>query len=79
MNKLRVGVIGLGMGRHHIAGYQGSPAAEVVAVADPNEARLAEIGEKYGIATRYVSAEEMLERSSSTSSASPRRTSITGS
>ena len=62
MNKLRVGVIGLGMGRHHIAGYQGSPAAEVVAIADPNEARLAEIGDKYGIATRYVSAEEMLER-----------------
>ena len=62
MDKLRVGVIGLGMGRNHIAGYQGHPGAEVVALADPNAARLKEIGDKYGVASRYASAEEMLER-----------------
>jgi predicted dehydrogenase len=60
MKKLRVGVIGLGMGRHHIAGYQTHPNAEVVAVADVDPARLAEIGDKFGIAGRYLSGEEML-------------------
>ncbi len=62
MNKLRVGVIGLGMGRHHIAGYQGILAARVVALADMNEALLKEIGDKYGVEKRYTDAEEMLER-----------------
>ena len=57
---LRVGVIGLGMGRHHIAGYQTHPCAEVVAIADPNEALLAEIGDKYNVPRRYTSGEEML-------------------
>jgi predicted dehydrogenase len=60
MKKLRIGVIGLGMGRHHIAGYQTHPNAEVVAVADVDPARLAEIGDKFGIAGRYLSGEQML-------------------
>jgi predicted dehydrogenase len=60
IDKLRVGVIGLGMGRNHIAGYQSHPGAEVVAIADLNEARLAEIGDKYSISRRYASGEEML-------------------
>jgi predicted dehydrogenase len=59
---LRVGVIGLGMGRHHIAGYQGHPGARVVAIADMNAALLQEMGDKYGVANRYTSAEEMLRR-----------------
>jgi predicted dehydrogenase len=60
MKKLRIGVIGLGMGRHHIAGYQTHPNADVVAVADVDRARLAEIGDKFGIARRYLSGEQML-------------------
>jgi predicted dehydrogenase len=60
MNKLRIGVIGLGMGRHHIAGYQTHPQADVVAVADPDAARLQEIGDKFGVAKRYASGEELL-------------------
>ena len=60
MDKLRVGVIGLGMGRHHIAGYQTHPQAEVVAVAEPDAARLKEIGDKFSVPNRYASAEEML-------------------
>jgi predicted dehydrogenase len=60
MESIRVGVIGLGMGRHHIKGYQGHPAAQVVAVADPDEARLQEIGDAYSIPRRYHSAEKML-------------------
>lgn len=57
---LRVGVIGLGMGRHHIAGYQGHPGCKVTAIADMNTALLSEIGDRYGVETRYTSAEEML-------------------
>ncbi len=60
MQKLRVGVIGLGMGRHHIKSYQAHPCAEVVAIADVSEARLKEIGDQFGIARRYQSGEEMI-------------------
>ena len=60
MDKIRVGVVGLGIGRHHIRGYQSHPAAEVVAIADLDEARLASVGAEYGIEGRYGSAEEML-------------------
>lgn len=60
MGKVRVGVIGLGMGRHHIAGYQTHPEAEVVAIADLDEARLKEIGDQYGVPNRYTTVEKML-------------------
>jgi len=62
MSEIRVGVIGLGMGRHHIAGYQTHPDAEVVAIADLDEARLQQIGDQYGVSTRYLSGEEMLQK-----------------
>ncbi len=60
MNKLRIGIIGLGMGRSHLAGYLTHPQADVVAIADPDAARLREIGDKHGIAKRYTTGEEML-------------------
>jgi predicted dehydrogenase len=62
MKKLRVGVIGLGMGRGHIKGYQSHPAAEVVAIADVDEKRLAAAGDEFKVAGRYTSAEKMLRR-----------------
>jgi predicted dehydrogenase len=62
MVKIRVGVIGLGMGRHHIAGYQSHPAARVVAVADTDEARLQEIADKFSVKKRYTSGEAMLRK-----------------
>ncbi|MEO5797213.1 MAG: Gfo/Idh/MocA family oxidoreductase, partial [Rhodoferax sp.] len=58
--KLRVGVIGLGMGRAHIKGWQEHPHVEVVALADPDSARLTTVGEEFSVACRYASAEEML-------------------
>ena len=61
---LRIGVIGLGMGRHHIAAYQTHPAAEVVAVADMDKVRLTEIADKYGVARRYLTAEDLLDKES---------------
>jgi predicted dehydrogenase len=64
MEKIRAGVIGLGIGRHHIRGYQSHPAAQVVAICDLDELRLAEIGAQYGIERQYTSAEEMLAQES---------------
>ena len=58
--KLRVGVIGLGMGRAHIQGWQEHPQVEVVALADPDAARLALVGDEFAVAGRYASAEAML-------------------
>jgi len=60
MKKLRIGVIGLGMGRGHVKGFQEHPDAEVVAVCDPNAARLKEIGDRFNVPSRYASADEML-------------------
>lgn len=60
MTKLRVGVIGLGMGKGHIRGYATHSQAEVVAIADLDAQRLAEVGDEYGINGRYTDAEQMI-------------------
>lgn len=62
MKKLRIGVIGLGMGRAHIAGYQKHPQAEVVALADIDRVRLEKAGAETGVKGRYASATEMLRK-----------------
>jgi predicted dehydrogenase len=58
--RLRVGVIGLGIGRMHIEGWREHPDAEVVAIADADPARLAQVGERYAIARRFSSGEALL-------------------
>lgn len=58
--QLKVGVIGLGIGRHHIQGYQQHPAARVVALCDTDKDRLAEIGKQFGVKKHYTDAAEML-------------------
>ena len=60
--QLRVGVIGLGMGRNHVAGYQTHPGCKVVAVCDINEKLLHEMADKYGVEKRYTSADEMFRK-----------------
>ena len=62
MKKLRVGVIGLGMGQGHVKCYQQHPQAEVVAVADMNEALVKEVGDKYSVPGRYTDALAMLRK-----------------
>jgi len=59
MNKLRVGIIGLGIGRSHIRGYQSHPNAEVVAIADLDETKLKASGDEFKVAGRYRDAQEM--------------------
>jgi predicted dehydrogenase len=58
--RLRVGVIGLGIGRKHIEGWREHPDVDVVAIADPDTKRLTERGEAFGIEARYTSAQDML-------------------
>jgi predicted dehydrogenase len=58
--RLRVGIIGLGIGRMHIEGWREHPGAEVVAIADTDAQRLATVADKFGIAGRYASAQAML-------------------
>lgn len=62
MDKLRIGVIGLGMGRNHVTGYQAHPNAQVVAASDLNETLLKDMGGKLSIPGLYTSAEEMLDK-----------------
>ena len=63
MKKLKVGVIGLGMGGAHINGFRTHPDVEVVAVADSDPTRLEQRGKKeFNIPNCYLSAEEMLKK-----------------
>jgi predicted dehydrogenase len=43
VSRLRAGIIGLGVGEQHIAGYREHPDADVVAICDFDEQRLAEV------------------------------------
>ena len=61
MKPLKVGIIGLGIGKSHIEGYRRNPRCEVVAAADPNDARLAEVADAYGIAKRFSSGEGLID------------------
>ena len=58
--RLRVGVIGLGIGRRHIEGWREHAGVDVVAIADPDPARLEAVGNQFGIVERHASAETML-------------------
>ncbi len=60
MKKLKVGVIGLGMGKGHIKGFASHPNAEVVAVADIDSERLAEVGKSYEVPERFDSGEQLI-------------------
>ncbi len=60
-DRIRIGVIGLGtMGAQYVRIYASHPLAEVTAICTRTEARLAAVGEKYGIGRRYTDYREML-------------------
>ena len=62
-NILRMGVIGVGIqGETHVKCLSSLPNVKVVAIADPNESRLKEIGDRYEIRGRYTDYREMLKR-----------------
>ncbi len=59
--KLRIGMVGAGnIAMVHMNAYKTVPQAEIVAVCDIDEERLAPFGQKYGIDKLYNSIEEMI-------------------
>ena len=58
--KLRVAVVGLGMGKAHLRGYLGSGLAEVAAVCDANEELLKRVGDEFKVERRYTDYGRML-------------------
>jgi len=61
--KIRVGVIGVGqIGKYHLDNYSKVSGAEVVAVADVNEAEARRVGELYKIPSVYTNFRELLQR-----------------
>ena len=61
MKKVRIGVIGNGIiGESHLRTYASIPEAEVVALCDINEARMNEMGDKYGVERRTTNIGQLL-------------------
>ena len=60
MAKVRVAIVGLGFGAEFIPIYQAHPDAEIVALCRRNKSELDACADKYGIAKRFTSYEELL-------------------
>ena len=61
-NKIKIGVIGLGMGRHHIRSFQEHPRAEVIAICDQDAERLKAAVQEYSVPQTYTDAETMFQK-----------------
>ena len=62
-DKIRIGMVGVGqIGKHHLNNYQKIEAAEVVAIADIDEAEAKRVSELYKIPNMYFNLREMLKR-----------------
>ncbi|HEY7786701.1 MAG TPA: Gfo/Idh/MocA family oxidoreductase [Pyrinomonadaceae bacterium] len=60
-NKVRIGVIGLGiMGEQYVRIYKSHPLATVTAICNRSRERLDQVGEKYAIEARYTDYQELL-------------------
>jgi len=64
MTQLKVGVIGLGMGSHHVRAFTKHDQCDVVAIADLSADRLTDIGDQHKIEKRYTDPLEMLKKES---------------
>ena len=60
MDRARVGLIGLGFGSEFIPIYQAHPKAEVAAICQRTKRTLDEVGDRFGVATRYTDFREVL-------------------
>ena len=58
--KIRVGIVGLGFGAEFIPIYQRHPQAEMYAICRRHRGELDACGDRFGIAKRYTSYEDML-------------------
>ena len=59
--KIRVALVGLGFGAEFIPIFQAHPNAELVAICRRNQAEMDKIGDRYGIAKRYTSYDDLLK------------------
>ena len=59
---LKVGVIGLGMGKNHLRSFADHPEAVPAAICDVDESRLAQYAEEYGVKETYTDANEMFAK-----------------
>jgi predicted dehydrogenase len=63
MDKVRLGIIGVGqIGKAHVERYQKLKDAEVVAIADVNEAEAQRVSQAYGIPHVYTDLRQLLQR-----------------
>jgi len=61
-NRVKVGIIGLGaIGAVHADAYHATPDAEITAICDISDARLAEIGEKHNVNQRLNDYRDLLK------------------
>ena len=60
MEKVKVGIIGMGFGKEFIPIYQAFHKSEVVAISQRDEASLNAIGDQFGIPYRYTNWRDML-------------------
>ncbi|SHF62856.1 Predicted dehydrogenase [Fodinibius roseus] len=60
-DKVNIAIIGLGFGAEFIPIFQKHPAARVQAICQRTQSELNEVGDAFGIETRYSSYEELLE------------------
>lgn len=62
MKKLRMGVVGVNMGKGHALGFHSHPSAEVVALCDVDETRLNNLADELDVPDRYLDAYEMFNK-----------------
>jgi predicted dehydrogenase len=61
MGDLKVGVVGLGLGRHHVASYAGAEGVDRLVVCDPDGKKIKEIQQAFpNVAEGYDDLERML-------------------
>ena len=61
--KIRIGIIGVGqIGKQHLRNYEKIDAADIVALADINQAEGQRVSETFGIPNVYTDFRRLLER-----------------
>jgi predicted dehydrogenase len=61
LSKVRAGVIGAGIGKFHIKGFQSAPGAECVALCDLNGALAKQVAGELGVPKVYTDYKQMLK------------------
>jgi len=59
---LGIGIVGLGIGRHHLKAYQQIDDVKVISIADTDSDRLEKIGDENDISHRYTDYEALISR-----------------